>query len=338
VDSTHARRSGLCTILITLLVLCTTLLAGSSVNAAPSGGADFTRGQQDARAGHYAAAVQDYQQAILHGHNDPYTYWQLGLAYGKVKRWNDAVWAISTALTDDNFAAEYPQAARDLGQASDAGGVSGAPPAALRNAAMSPAPKFHPSAAQMAMEESKAAFATLQSDAFFVAPEWNRQVTVTTSAALSDAARSLNENADTTAKFVFLGATPSPYTDLGAYAKDLFTHLNLQRAVLVAVTPQHVAAYSDRLSPASAQQIANQERTAPALRQPAVMAAAIARAVTARADANDAANTRWSLGIGGGVTALIVAAVVFAIFRIMHDDRGAATRGIARRTRAVGAR
>lgn len=332
-----ARRFRFLTVLFPL-VLGAALLGSTGVQAAARGSSQYAQAQQQARAGHYTVAVHDYEQAILQGRNDPYTYWQLGLAYGKVKRWDDAVWAISTALSDGNFAAQYPQAAHDLEAVSGAGGASGSAPAALRGATMSPAPTFHPSAAQLALEESKAAFTTLQDEAFFVAPEWNRQVSAATSVVLSNAARSLNESANTTAKFAFLGATPVPYTDLGTYAKDLFSHLNLQRAVLVVVTPQHVSAYSDRLSEASVQRIVDKQRASLSLRNPAALAASVARAVTARADENDSTSSHWSLAIGSSVIALILAVVAIAIVHIMRSDGRSSTRGTARHARAASAR
>ncbi len=46
-----------------------------------TGDAAYQNGLAAAKAGHYAAAIQDYQQALLHGHNDPAAFYQLGLAY-----------------------------------------------------------------------------------------------------------------------------------------------------------------------------------------------------------------------------------------------------------------
>ena len=274
----------------------------------------YQKGLAAARAGHYAEAAGDFEQAILLKHHDPATFYQLGLAYSHLKRWNDAVWALATARTDEIFSAEEPNLAKALDAASNAGGVNVGPPAVLRAASMSSAKADLP---LIAVQEARAAFPALQNGAFFVSPEFNRQITDTNSGALSDTARGLNENNSTIAKFAFLGAIPRPFTSLGDYAHDLFTHLGLQRAVVVVVTPDTAAAYSDRLDAASAQRIASAQQGKTAT-DPITTATTIARAVVQQADDNDTANSRKSLLIGGGTTALILLAVAAAVLRIVR--------------------
>lgn len=312
-------------LLLLLIVLAGLMIQSTGKTHAAAADAAYQKGLAAARAGHYAAAAGDFEQAILLKHHDPATFYQLGLAYSRLKRWNDAVWALATARTDEIFSAEEPNLAKALDAASTAGGVNVGPPAVLRAASMSSAKANLP---LLAVQEARAAFSALQSGAFFVSPEFNRQITTTNSGALSDTARSLNENATTIAKFAFIGAIPSPYTSSGAYAHDLFTQLSLQRGMVVVVTPDTAAAYSDRLDAATAQRIATtQQARTPS--DPITTATTIARTIAHQADDNDAANTRKSLLIGGGVVALILLAVAVAVIWIARagQPHGTRTRG-----------
>ena len=312
------------TLLLLLLITVAAGLALQPAGSAHAAAADtaYQKGLAAAGSGHYAEAAGDFEQAILLKHHDPATFYQLGLAYSQLKRWNDAVWALATARTDEIFSAEEPNLAKALDTASNAGGANVGPPAVLRDASMSSAKADLP---LIAVQEARAAFQALQSSASSVSPEFNRQITAANSGALSDTARSLNENNTTITKFAFIGAIPRPFTTLSDYAHDLFIHLGLQRAVVVVVTPDTAAAYSDRLDAASAQRIATtQQGKTPA--DPITTATAIATAVTHQADDRDAANSRRSLLIGGGVIALILLALAAAVIRIGRRSQQSGTR------------
>ncbi|MGH2345228.1 MAG: hypothetical protein ACRDG4_08380, partial [Chloroflexota bacterium] len=214
------------------LLVCASLRATTAAHAA-AGDTEYKQGQAAAKAGDYHAAVGDYQAAILHGHNDPNTFYQLGLAYKHVKQWNYAVWAISMALGDPTFNASTPQATTQIEAAEKAGGENAGAPPALAKVTVKSLPIPQATLAQEAVQESQAAFTALQSGSYFVSPGFNQQVNLSTANALSLAAEDINNNSNTDTKFVYLDAVPAPYTQLSTYAHDLFTRLNLSQTVLV---------------------------------------------------------------------------------------------------------
>jgi hypothetical protein len=268
----------------------------------------------EARAGHYAVAAKDFEQALLHGHTDAGTFYHLGLAYWKLKRLNDADWAIVTALGDPSIASIAPDAMKDLTALQNAGAADVGPPALLRNVQMTEAAPKPVSPAVVAAGESQAAVSALQSGTYFVAPSFVRTVNANTVGALSLAAADLQNNSNTVTKFVFLRATPAPYASLTAYTKDLFAHLALQRAVLVVMTPQQTAAYTDRLGSSTAQGIVAQQVTASHAGSPADLAANVARAIVQQADGSEAAQNTRALVTGVIIVALVLAAVVLTVF------------------------
>jgi len=273
--------------LLAMAVFAALAPSGPVARADGTGNAAYQRGGVAAKHGDYKAAVTDYQQAVLHGHNDPGTFYQLGLAYERVKQWNYAMWAIAMALTDGSFAGSHPQATTELGRAQNAGGVNAGPPPSLANVAVSPTKVAPVNPAVVAVQESQAAFTALQQGAYFVSPGFNHTVTFNTANTLVSAAQDSNNNSNTTVKFVYLDATPAPYTSLATYAHDLFTKLGLSRAVVVVVTPKTVAAYSDRLDAASTSRIAAQQWRTVGITDPTDLAATIARNTVKQADTND---------------------------------------------------
>jgi len=338
VKRTHALQGRL------VMTLCLLALAafgalvpsGPAARADGAGDAAYQHGQTAAKAGHYTAAVADYQQALLHGHNDAGTFYQLGLAYEKVKQWNYAMWAIAMALSDAPFSGSHPQATTDLGQAQHAGGVNTGPPTALANVTVTPTKVAPLNPAVVAVQESQAAFTALQQGAYFVSPGFNHLVTFSTANTLVSAAQDSNNNSNTTVKFVYLDATPAPYTSLATYAQDLFTKLALSRAVLVVVTPKTAAAYSDRLDTASTGQIAAQQWRTVGIKDPTDLGAVIARNVVKQADAND--NTAQIKDVLIAVVAIIVflALIGGAMYFIMRG--GQRQRGRMPRQSRVGSR
>lgn len=323
---TRARRLAALLPLVALLVGA--LIGPRPAVLAAAGDGQYQQGVAAARSGHYAAAARDFEQAILHGHNDPDTFYQLGLAYSKLKRWDDAVWAIAMALGDPVFNATQPKAQSALDAAQNAGGANAGPPPLLQNVTVKPMKAPPASPAQMAVRESQAAFASFQdpTNVYYISPEFNKQISVRSAIPLTNAAADLANNSSTGVKFVYLGATPVPYTNLQQYAKDFFSRLKLQRAVLLVITPQASAAYSDRLDAATTARIVAQQRGLAAGDQVA-LAAGIARAVTRQADDNDSAAARRAVAIGVSILAIVLVAVGIGIWRVAR----AATPGSRRR-------
>lgn len=324
--------------ILSILVLIAGILAvlPAPAHAASAGDTDYQQGQAAVRAGNYTAAAHDYEQALLHGHNDPNTFYQLGLAYEHLKRWNYAAWAIASALSDAVFSGAHPQGMTELEKVQKAGGENAGPPPALANVTVhfSPAPKVDP--AIVAVQESQQAFSALGQGAYYVSPGFNQIITFTTANGLVSAAEDSANNSNTTAKFAYLDATPAPYTSLSTYTQDLFTKLGLSRAVLVVVTPKAVAAYSDRLGSAATNQIAAHQWQAIGIKDPVNLAATVERAVVSQADANDSANQRKDVVITIVVIAVVLGVIGLAIFYILRADRSQ-RRGM-QRTKTMGRR
>jgi tetratricopeptide (TPR) repeat protein len=315
-------------VFLALAALLMATLLSPRAAALAAGDSEYRQGVAAAKAGQYTAAAHDFEQAILKGHNDPDTFYQLGLAYEALKRWNDAAWAVATALSDTVFNATHPEATATLDAVQRAGGADSGPPPLLANVTVRP---MQPTPELQGMMEARSALSALQGNgAYFVAPVFDKAVTADTAGALTSAAADLQNNSDTVAKFAFLSGVPTPYTSLAAYARDLFTHLGLQRGVVVVMTPKSVAAYSDRLDvKATARIVQAHQATSP--QDPADRAAQIARAVIRQADDNDTAATQRNLIVGGAIVAIILAAVAFAIRRIAQPP-AAHGRGPSRRT------
>lgn len=322
------------------VVAILTLAALPTVSNAASGTDFYNQGVAAAKAGNYTGASHDFENALLHGHSDPGTFYQLGLSYHKIRSLNFAAWAVATALSDPVFAALNPQASKELDSIQNAGGANAGPPALLQNVAVT-AMKAPPlTAQQRASRESGAAFGALQQGAYFASPEYAKAMNLAAQSALSQAARDIHDNSNTIAKFVFLGATPSPYTNLNTYAHDLLTHLNLQQSVVVVVTPGGVAAASDRLDSAASGSISAAQLQSHGTGDAAALAVAVARAVVRQADDNDSATTRRAVLIGGAIGLIVLAVLATAVVRVARREpkaampRSRANGRIATRTRS----
>ena len=106
------------------------------MRAAAIGAAYYTQAQAAERHGYYRDAVADYEQAILRGHNDPGTYYELGLAFKQTKQLGFAEWAVAKALSDSAFSATHPAAVKNLEAIEQAGGYDVGPPSGMKNATM----------------------------------------------------------------------------------------------------------------------------------------------------------------------------------------------------------
>lgn len=289
---------------------------GTEARAA-SGDELYRQGVSAAQSGRYVAAAHEFERAILLRHNDPNTYYQLGLVYSKLRRWNDAVWALATARGDDAFATVTPAIVDALNTAVAAGGASEGPPVGLKSAAMAP---MKLTLAEIALIEAHSAIGSLGGNSvYFVAPAFSKQVTPITATALTGTAADLQNNSNTVFKVVYLSATPATYASLQAYARALFGQLNLQRAVVVAITPLAATAYTDRLELGATQEIASSQQRSVS-RDPVNLAAQIARMVVRRADDNDASSTQRTVVAAVAVVAVLVAALSYAIWRVGRRD------------------
>jgi tetratricopeptide (TPR) repeat protein len=287
--------------------------------AASTGDTSYQQGQAAAKAGNYAAAVQDYQSALLNGQNDANTFYQLGLAYQHVKQWNYAVWAISMALGDDAFNRATPAATTQIQLAEKAGGENAGPPPALANVTVNTSTTPTISPAEAAVQESQQAYSALQSGGYFVSPGFNQTVNIDTANVLTAAAEDIGNNSNTTTKFAYLDAVPAPYTDLAAYAHDLFTQLSLTRTVLVVVTPTAAAAYSDRLDESDAAKIVAAQWKTVGIKDPVNLAATIARDVVKQADNNDNAAQTKDIVIAVIIAVVVLALVGFAMAMVVRS-------------------
>jgi tetratricopeptide (TPR) repeat protein len=311
-------RSRAAALLLLAAISCLPLFAAAA-HAASAGDTSYQQGQAAAKAGKYAAAVQDYQSALLNGHNDANTFYQLGLAYEHVKQWNYAVWAISMALGDDAFNSGTPAATTQIEAVEKAGGENAGPPPALANVTVKTAATPTISPSEAAVQEAQQAFSALQSGGYFVSPGFNQSVTLDTANVLTSASEDIGNNSNTTTKFAYLDAVPAPYTDLAAYAHDLFTQLNLTRTVLVVITPTAVAAYTDRLAESDAAKIVARQWKTVGIKDPVDLAATIARDVVKQADSNDSAAQIKDIVIACIVAVVVLALVGFAMAMVLRS-------------------
>lgn len=309
-----------------------TLLVVLAVHVAPAGSAHpaagsvtpgeraYLQGVAAAGAGNSGTAAHDFEQALLLGHTDPGTFYQLGLAYRAQKRLNDAAWALSVAAGDAVYAALHPEVTRALGEVGAAGGTSGMPPPLLKNVKETAATITPGLVAQM--ESSTATNSLRGGSTYFVAPIFDKTVTAATMGVLSQTAADLQNNSTTGVKYAFLSAVPAPYDNLSLYAKDLFGSLKLQRAVVVVITPAGASAYSDRVQALTANRIAQDQLQSRGTTDPAGLAASIARAVTSSADDAAASDSRRSAVLGGLFATVIFAAVGAGIWLVLRRDNG----------------
>lgn len=307
---------------VLLVVLVLPLLCTMPATAAPNpaaGNKAYANGVAAAKAQRYTTAVTDFAQAIRLGRSGPDTFLQLGLAYLHLKRWDDATWALATAESDDVFAAAHPEILTDLNTAYRAGGSDNGAPPGLRGYTMTPSTPATTTAALASREAAQAA-SELGSGAYYISPQFSQYATVDATGLLSQAAADLQNNSDTIVKWVFLDALPAPYPSLQSYARSLFTSLQLQKALVVAVTPTGAGTYTDRLDQATADRITAHEVQHTGLAAPLSLAVGIARAVTRQADSNDAAANRTGLFIGIAVVGVMLVLVGLGITLVLRGD------------------
>ena len=313
-----AMRSLAAALCLVAAISCLPLFTATG-HASSVGDTSYQQGQAAAKAGNYAAAVQDYQSALLNGHNDANTFYQLGLAYQHMKQWNYAVWAISMALGDDAFNNATPAATTQIEAAEKAGGENAGPPPALATVTVKTAAAPTISPAEAAVQESQQAFSALQSGGYFVSPGFNQLVSIDRANVLTSASEDISNNSNTTTKFVYLDAVPAPFTNLATYTYKLFTDLNLTRTVLVVVTPTAAAAYSDRLAENDAATIVARQWKTIGIKDPVDLAATIARDVVKQADSHDNAAQTEDIVIAVVVAVVVLALVGFAMAMVLRS-------------------
>jgi hypothetical protein len=181
-----------------------------------------------------------------------------------------------------------------------------------------------PNAAQIASLESAKAFSLLQqpTQAFFASSHYLKDLTTATAQGeLTQAAADLQNQSNTTAKFIFLPTTPAPYTSLATYASDFRKRLGVAQSVIVVVTPGGVAASSNRLDDATSAALAAGKQSQAGTQGPVALAVAVARTVVQRADDNDAAATKRSVIIGSAVGLFVLLLLAFAIVRVARREQ-----------------
>jgi hypothetical protein len=292
--------------------------------AKAAGGTNYyDQGVAATRAGNYTAAAHDFELALLNGHNDPNTFYQLGLTYRKTHQLNYAVWAIASALTDPVFSGLNPQAQKDLAEAQTAGGSDDGAPPSLRNVLVKPMKAPPPTDPQVASLDSAKAFSLLQqpTQAFFASSSYLQALNAAGQGMLTQTAADLQNQSNTTAKFIFLPATPAPYSSLTTYASDFRQRLGVAQSVIVVVTPGGVAASSNRLDDATSASLAAGKHSQAGTQGPVALAVAVARAVVQRADDNASEATKRSVITGSAVGLVVLLLLAFAILRVARRER-----------------
>lgn len=310
-------------ILSALLLL---LLPLTGVRAATNPGQSaYIRGQTAYKAHQTGKAIADFEQAINLGYRTSGVYYQLGLSFSRLKRWNDAVWAYSTASgLDPQFASAHPTLTKKLADAKSNGGADHGPPDGLPaspqatgitggdtsnpGSAGSPGGSGGPGAPKAA-----AIAATLQGGSVYVDPTLSAKIPPGDVSTLNATASYLQSRSTTVAKFAFISALPTGYSSLGNYTHELFTRLGLSKAVVIVASPTGVAAWSDRLTQGQTQPLTDASRADFLQGSYALGADSLARAIVKKADDNDSQSGRGK-AIAIGAIVLIVAAALALFF------------------------
>lgn len=297
-------------------------VAGQAGNAhgATDGASYYSQAQAAEKRGDYRTAVLDFEQAIVHGHNDPGSYYQLGLAFKQTKQMNYAEWAMAKALSDPAFSAANPSATKELEAIEQSGVYDSGPPAALRHATMAAGTAVKTSPAILAQQEAQSAFSIFQDpqQAYYVSPGFASRFSLTDLGQLEKLADDAGNQSNTTVKVVFLDAVPAPYVQVADYAHDLLTRLALQSGIVVVVTPQQAGAASNRLDSGSVSAIVAQQVKTTGLSAPVQLAANIGQTILQRADDENSTSDIRSV-IAGILAVLIVLAVLaWTLARILR--------------------
>ena len=309
----HGQRVRLARLVVMVLLV---LLSSVSTARAASGDVAYTAGQAHYKSGQYAAAAASYEQAIDQGHRTPGTYYQLGLCFSRLKRWNDAVWAYQTALRlDPSFASAHPTLTTKLRQAQAHGGTNQGPPQGVTTGTGSSTGGA--SSGSGRAPSAPAIAAALQSGAVYVDPAMAGSVGSVSS--LESTAASLQASSNTRVRFAFVHAIPGSYATLGQYTYDLFDRLGLTRAVVVVAGPHGVAARTDRLSTAETQALTNASRAQFVQGSYVLGADSLARAIVKKADDEESASSR-----NRAVTIIVIVLIVLAaigLFALVRISR-----------------
>lgn len=318
-----------------LLLLLLGALASPVVARATSGTDYYNSGVAAAKQGRFAAAVSDFEQALLHGHNDPDSFYQLGLAFKGAHELDYAAWAVATALTDPVFNFTNAAATSELTAIEHSGGLDDGPPPLLRNVSMTAMQLPSTTAAQIASQELTTALGVLPTNAVSVSPEFQSQLDVNAQGTLTAEASSAATGSNTTVKFVFLGAVPTGFADLAACARYALQQLGLQQTVVVLMTPQQVAAATDRLDAATVARISASQLKALGTGDPAALAASVARAIVRQADDNDRNSTIRTIVIAGAIALAVLIGISLAIVRIAGSNAASRRTGAHARGRVI---
>ena len=317
------------TILVAILLLLLPIAATSAPARAAvnPGEAAYAQGQAAYKAHQTGKAITDFEQAINLGYRTPGVYYQLGLSFSRLKRWNDAVWAYTTVSNlDPQFASIHPTLTTKLAAARASGGVDHGPPDGLPASPQAPvavggnnsspgnagSPGTGSSGGPGAPQAAAIA-AALQGGTIYVDPALAAKIPAGDVATLNRTASDLQGSSSTAVKFAFISTLPAGYSSLGNYTHELFTRLGLSRAAVIVASPTGVAAWSDRLSQDQVQPLTDASRGDFLQGSYALGADRLARAIVKKADDNDSQSGRGK-AIALGAIVLIVAAALALYF------------------------
>jgi len=298
----------------TLVMLTATLVFAAPPAGASAGSALFNQAQARYTASDYAGAARLYEQAVQAGYATSTLYFKLGLAFSHLRQWDGVVWAMQTLQQKDPaYARDHALVAQRLIAAQAHGGANnGMPPLAaigVGGATVGSGSGSSSGPGPGSVTDRQVADALRLSDVY-VAPSMAGAVGAGGVASLASDAAALR-NGGTPAKYAILSAAPRPYATLGQFTEALFSSLALKHAVLVAVTPQGVSAWTDRLSRDKVATLVGNSRPQFLNGTYVGGATALAHSVVDQANAADTASST-----GRTVLILLVLLVVAAILAI----------------------
>ncbi len=294
-----------------ILAICVASAALPTGAQASTGTNLYNQAQARYSATDYTGAARLYEQALQAGYTKPAVYYKLGLSFAHLKMWDGVVWAMQTLQQQSpSYASSHSLVGSRLTAAQAQGGKNrGMPPlSSIGTVASSGGSSSGPGPGSDTDRQVSAALSS--SDVYVASGMKNAVSSADVSTLASDASALASKG--TPAKYAILSGVPSPYATLGQFTEALYASLKMKHAVLVAVTPGGVSAWTDRLSPSDLSSLVSASRPQFLNGTYATGAMALAHAIVNKANAADtAASTGRIVFI---VIVLAVIAVVLALF------------------------